>query len=141
MAAKTKTGKSTFGKVCGILVDIFIVPIMIVAFICALIMSSAKANGKVPSILGNSIVTVRSGSMAPAYNIGDVLIIDQSIDKGDIKVGENIEVTMDYKGLPFTVEGKVVRTDDLKGTAGVEFNNIDRLTSSLILYLGMMVNR
>ena len=58
-----------------------------------------------------------------------------------LKVGENIEVTMDYKGLPFTVEGKVVRTDDLKGTAGVEFNNIDRLTSSLILYLGMMVNR
>jgi len=116
MAAKTKTGKSTFGKVCGILVDIFIVPIMIVAFICALIMSSAKANGKVPSILGNSIVTVRSGSMAPAYNIGDVLIIDQSIDKGDIKVGENIAFWgpkasgyLDENGNSIVVFHRVVR--------------------------------
>ena len=57
------------------------------------------------------------------------------------KVGENIKVTMDYKGLPFTVEGKVVRADATNNTAGVEFINVDRMTSSLILYLGMMQNR
>ena len=54
------------------------------------------------------------------------------------KVGENIKVTMDYKGLPFTVEGKVVRSDATNNTAGIEFTNVDRMTSSLILYLGMM---
>ena len=57
------------------------------------------------------------------------------------KVGENIKVTMDYKGLPFTVEGKIVRTDSVNKTAGIEFTNVDRMTSSLILYLGMMNNR
>ncbi|MBQ2871812.1 PilZ domain-containing protein, partial [bacterium] len=57
---------------------------------------------------------------------------------GKAQVGENIAITMDYKGLPFTVEGTVVRTDAAKGTAGIQFNNIDQFTSSMILYLGMM---
>lgn len=57
------------------------------------------------------------------------------------KVGENIQITMDYKGLPFTVEGQVVRTDAAKNTAGVKFNSIDQFTSSMILYLGMMNGR
>ena len=56
-------------------------------------------------------------------------------------VGENIQITMDYKGLPFTVEGQVVRTDAAHGTAGVKFNAIDQFTSSMILYLGMMNGR
>ena len=54
------------------------------------------------------------------------------------QVGENISITMDYKGLPFTVDGQVVRTDATNNTAGIQFTNVDQLTSSMILYLGMM---
>ena len=57
------------------------------------------------------------------------------------KVGENIQITMDYKGLPFTVDGQVVRANPTDNTAGIRFNNIDQFTSSMILYLGMMNGR
>ena len=83
--------------------------------------------------------TESGAQVQDVINISKQGMLVQTTDA--VKVGENIEVTMDYKGLPFTVEGKVVRTDSARGTAGVEFNNIDRLTSSLILYLGMMENR
>ncbi len=53
------------------------------------------------------------------------------------KLGETMKISMDYKGLPFTVEGEVVRVDPVKNTAGIKFSNIDQLTSSMILYLGM----
>ena len=35
-------------------------------------------------------------------------------------------------------DGTVVRTDKAHNTAGIQFNNIDQFTSSMILYLGMM---
>ncbi len=56
-------------------------------------------------------------------------------------VGDKMQVTMEYKGLPFTVEGTVVRTDAAKGVAGIKFNSIDQFTSSMILYLGMLNGR
>lgn len=56
-------------------------------------------------------------------------------------LGDNIQITLEYKGLPFTVEGTVVRADAAKGIVGVKFNSIDQFTSSMILYLGMLNGR
>ena len=111
----------------------------------------------------NNSASVRNNRQHLRYNVNnsEYLLMNSSTDSGakvqDIlniskqgmlvqtdevaKVGEKIKVTMDYKGLPFTVEGKVVRTDAVNKTAGIEFTNVDRMTSSLILYLGMMNGR
>lgn len=92
--SKQATGneRSFFGKLCSILIDVLIIPVMIIAFVCAITMSSAKSNNEVPSILGNSIVEVLTSSMdvEGGYKAGDVLIIDQSVNPNSLKVGDCI---------------------------------------------------
>ena len=95
MSKKTeKNEKSRFGKLCSVLTDILVFPVIIIAFVCAIFMSSAKANNKVPSILGNSIVEVLTNSMdlgtPQSYKPGDVLIINQNINHDQIEVGDCI---------------------------------------------------
>lgn len=56
---------------------------------------------------------------------------------GMLKNGELISVNFLYRGIPFDVKGEVVRANsDL--TAGVQFKDVDRFTSNLILYITMM---
>ncbi len=83
--------RNSFNKLCSILIDILIVPVLVIAFACAIIMSTAKANNKVPSVLGNSIVEVLSDSMdvEGGYKVGDVLIISQT-NVNSLKVGDCI---------------------------------------------------
>lgn len=87
-----KNEKSRFSKICSILTDILVFPVIIIAFACAIFMSSAKANNKVPSIFGNSIVEVLTGSMdlgtPQSYKVGDVLIINQNISLDNVEVGD-----------------------------------------------------
>lgn len=100
--------RSTFNKLCSILIDIFVIPVIIIAFICAIIMSSAKANNKVPSIMGNSIVEVLTDSMdkgtKESYKVGDILIIDQTINPDNLKVGDCIAFYAP-KQSKFTTDG------------------------------------
>lgn len=51
--------------------------------------------------------------------------------------GEMLNVNFLYKGIPFDVQGEVVRVDN-DNTAGVKFINVDRFTSNVILYMTMM---
>lgn len=93
MSKKTeKNDRSRFGKICSVLTDILVFPVIIIAFVCAIFMSSAKANNKVPSIFGNSIVEVLTNSMdlgtPQSYKVGDVLIINQNINLDQIEVGD-----------------------------------------------------
>lgn len=83
--------RNSFNKLCSILIDILVVPVFVVAFVCVIIMSTAKANNKVPSIMGNSIVEVMSDSMdvEGGFKKGDVLIINQT-DVKSLKVGDCI---------------------------------------------------
>lgn len=87
-----KNEKSRFSKICSILTDILVFPVIIIAFACAIFMSSAKANNKVPSIFGNSIVEVLTGSMdlgtPQSYKPGDILIINQNISLDNVAVGD-----------------------------------------------------
>lgn len=84
--------RTVFNKICSILIDIFIVPVILIAFICAIFMSSAKANNNVPSVMGNSIVEVLTSSMAVegGFYPGEVLIIDQTVNTDNLKVGDCI---------------------------------------------------
>lgn len=86
---QNKKKKSVFMKIVSIFLDILIVPIIVLAFICTIITFSAKANNKVPQIFGKSIVTVLSDSMEPEYMVGDVLII-KKVDVESLKIGDNI---------------------------------------------------
>ena len=88
--AKEQTKKSKLAKTLSIIVDIFFIPVIVLALVCVIIMFTAKANNKVPSIFGKSIVTVRSESMEDKFSVGDVLLIEKVEDLKDIKVGDDI---------------------------------------------------
>lgn len=116
--------RSIFNKLCSILIDILVIPVIIVAFVCAIFMTSAKANNKVPSILGNSIVEVLTNSMdvgtKESYKVGDVLIIDQNINLDELKVGDCIAFYAP-KQSKFTTDGTV------NGDSLVIFHRIVRI--------------
>ena len=91
--------RSKFGKICSILVDIFIYPIIILAFVATIMAFSARLNNKVPTLFGTSYVKVETGSMISdvpvltdqaGYNIDEYLTIHAIEDFSTIKVGEDI---------------------------------------------------
>lgn len=92
MASSNKESRerSTFAKICSILVDIFVVPIIILAFVSTILRFTSKRNNEMPSILGNGIVEVLSNSMEPTHKVGDILVINQSFDLDKIKVNDCI---------------------------------------------------
>lgn len=103
-----KKKKGGFAKVCSIVVDILVIPVIIIAFICTILTFSAKSNNKVPSIFGMSIVTVVSESMEPSFKKGDVLVI-KNTNTNDLKVGDDIAFYAPlYLDSPYTtvIEGK-----------------------------------
>ena len=103
MENKETKKKSAFGKVCSIIMDILVVPVIILAFACTLFTFSAKANNKVPQIFGKSVVTVLSNSMEPEYKVGDVLIISKVSNLDNLKIGDNIAFYAPiWLGSPFT---------------------------------------
>lgn len=90
MATNTKKRqKSIFGKICTVLFDVLVIPVIILAFVCAVIMLTAKANNRVPNFFGNSLVTVLSGSMEPEFMTGEMLLI-KKVDLDDLEVGDDI---------------------------------------------------
>lgn len=123
-AQKTKNKKRGFAKVCSIVLDILIIPVIIIAFVCVMLTFSAKANNKVPSIFGMSIVTVQSGSMEPDYMVGDVLVIKKA-NLNELKAGDNIAfyaplcseytVKIDGKKQSLVIFHKIVRIIDIEG--------------------------
>ena len=54
-----------------------------------------------------------------------------------LKQGELLNVNFMYKGIPFDVQGEVVRVEE-NNRAGVKFVDMDRFTSNIILYIAMM---
>ena len=88
--AKQKKEKARFAKVLSIIADILFIPIIVLALICIVATFTAKANNRVPSIFGKSIVTVQSGSMEKEYYKNDVLVIESVENMESIAVGDDI---------------------------------------------------
>lgn len=82
-----KDDRKFFSSLCLKIVEILFIPLFIVAIISAVTMATAKAHNKMPSILGNSIVTVLTNSMEPNYGVGSILLIDQGVRPDSIEVG------------------------------------------------------
>ena len=63
----------------------------------------ARINGKTPSFFGYSVFRVSSGSMSPAYEIGDVIIVKE-VDPMTLNVGD----VCTYNGTSGEFAGKIV---------------------------------
>lgn len=78
-----KKGRSVLSKILSVL-SVLIFAVGIVIFISVL----SAAGGKVPSVLGYSVMQVRSGSMEPELMTGTVVIVRKTdvhkLEKGDV---------------------------------------------------------
>lgn len=110
MSDKNTKERSRFSKVCSALIDVFFIPIIVIAFICTILMFTAKRNNRVPTIFGNSIVTVLSDSMYPEYKVDDVLLIKKVSDLNSLKIGDNIAfygpITTKNPLLTYEIDGE-----------------------------------
>lgn len=96
---KTQRGSKaikTLGKIIYILFFIVVVLMLIVVIL------QRTTNNSV-SLGGFRLFTIATGSMEPAYNVGDVLI-SKEIAPEEIKVGDNIA----YRGEVKVLKGKVI---------------------------------
>lgn len=95
---KKSVVKSAFSVILNILL-VLILLIGITVFVIA-----ASARGSVPSIFNVSFLRVTTGSMAPQYSIGDIIIV-KKVDADSLAVGDVISFYSedpDIKGLANT---------------------------------------
>ena len=87
--AKSKK-RTTFHKVLGIITDIFIYPVVILAFLSSFVMINSKRDNEVYSIFGISIVKILSGSMVAAGFEIDDLVLLRAVDTDQLREGDDI---------------------------------------------------
>lgn len=71
--------------------------------IISLIILTQKISDNEKSFFGYKLFRVQTGSMAPAYNVGDVILVKEK-NPDDISIGEDIT----YWGTAGTMKGKLV---------------------------------
>jgi len=94
-----RKGFIIFKKVRGVIFTIILIAaVLILAFTMI-----ARLSGNTPSFFGYSVFRVSSGSMIPAYEIGDVIIVKEC-DAKELKVGD----VCTYNGTKGEFAGKIV---------------------------------
>lgn len=76
---------------------------MIAIIIISLIILTQKISDNEKSFFGYKLFRVQTGSMAPAYNVGDVILVKEK-NPDDITIGEDVT----YWGTAGTMKGKLV---------------------------------
>jgi len=118
-----------FTRIITLLSDVITIPVLILSLLTAFTMYNAKKNGYVPSLFGNSVVTVVSGSMrASGFEIGDTVLVRQ-VEPGALVVGDIIAfyAYVDPQNRP--PSSFIERTDEVGGSLSIIGGNRD--TSSL----------
>lgn len=104
-------------KVGKIIKTIFNVAITVFVLLFLLVVCLQRFSDNQITFLGYRMFSVASSSMAPDYNIGDVLIVKKT-DPQDIKVGDSIS----YYGKVGSFAGKVITHQVIKIDKDVEKN-------------------
>ncbi len=126
---------NTFKKIWNIISTILVV----VMVLCAIFLMGSR-------IMGYEVYTVISGSMEPAYSVGDLLYV-KDVDPDSIKVGDAITFVMnedlvvathrvvrvDAENQRFYTKGDANETED---AAPVHFNNVIGVPKFAIPKLG-----
>lgn len=94
-----RKGYKIYKKIRGIILTLLI----LVAVIVMVVTIIARINGNTPSLFGYSIFRVSSGSMKPAYEVGDVILVKE-VDPMTLKVGD----VCTYNGTTNEFAGKIV---------------------------------
>lgn len=128
---KVKKQKTLYA-IFGIISDIFVYPVIIIALISSIAMFTSKSNNVVPPIFGFSFVKVLSGSMvASDFMINEIVLVNQS-QKNDVKKGDIVAFYYPTQSLEdresLTLADDVVSKDNLKIviTVGGEEKTIER---------------
>lgn len=102
-APKKKLSERKGYKIYKRIRSIIFTLILIAAVIIMIVTMIARISGNTPSFFGYSVFRVSSGSMKPAYEVGDVIIVKE-YDPMKLKVGD----VCTYNGTEGDFEGKIV---------------------------------
>lgn len=94
-----RKGYIIFKKIRGV----FFTLLIIIAVVVIVVTMIARFRGETPSLFGYSVFRVSSGSMQPAYEIGDVIVV-KTCDVDELKVGDVVT----YNGQEGQMEDKIV---------------------------------
>lgn len=83
-----KTSKA--GKVANVIVNVFLVLVLIFAFICTYTAFTTKKGSGVPNLFGNIFLSIQSDSMAPTFEKGDMIFDKEVKDPSTLQVGDVI---------------------------------------------------
>lgn len=102
-APKKKLSERKGYKIYKKIRSIILTLLILVAVVVMIITIIARINGNTPSLFGYSVFRVSSGSMKPAYEVGDVILVKE-VDPMTLKVGD----VCTYNGTTNEFAGKIV---------------------------------
>lgn len=102
-APKTKLSERKGYQIYKKIRSIILTLIILLALIVMVFVMIARISGNTPSFFGYSVFRVSSGSMKPAYEVGDVIIVKE-VDPMTLKVGD----VCTYNGTKGDFAGKIV---------------------------------
>lgn len=76
-------------SIMGIIGDILFYPIIIITLLCCFAVFTDKNANKVPSILGFSMASIKSGSMLPEFQVKDIVFLTKQ-DTSTLRAGDII---------------------------------------------------
>lgn len=102
-APKKKISERKGYKIYKKIRSIIFTLIILLAAIVMVVTIVARISGNTPSFFGHSVFRVSSGSMKPAYEVGDVIVVKE-VDPMTLKVGD----VCTYNGTTDEFAGKIV---------------------------------
>ncbi len=102
-APKKKISERKGYKIYKKIRSIIFTLIILIAAIVMVVTIVARISGNTPSFFGHSVFRVSSGSMKPAYEVGDVIVVKE-VDPMTLKVGD----VCTYNGTTDEFAGKIV---------------------------------
>ncbi len=96
---KTNNYKKVIGIVANVLMWIFLV---FSASIMVLVFASQGDKDGIPSVFGNSLITIESPSMTPTYKVGDLVFMEKLSDEEKLKLKKDDIIT--YRA-PIDIDG------------------------------------
>ena len=113
-------------KVFGVIGRVFSIALIVLEVIIIIFLVISKAQGTPPTLFGHQMYFIRTGSMSPYLEPGDV-IISKKYDGGELIAGKDGDVVTFYGNMNGNVELITHRVIEVDGDTVItqgDFNNI-----------------
>ncbi|MHB8963545.1 MAG: signal peptidase I [Saccharofermentanales bacterium] len=144
--------KKTIKRKLNILGNVLFFFILLLALLIGFFVLQGKLSGNVPSVFGNKLYVVLSGSMEPSIHVGSLIVVKSvdttslmthdvitfnHLDSGKIITHRIVEITENSNARYFTTRGDANDTNDFES---IRYENVIGKVVFTIPWIGSVIN-